>query len=154
MSWRKGNPGSNHSTLWTRTALSPASLGWQHPHQPILRPATKVVFPKRKQEHTTPSAYNPWAALCCPLDKPILSLWWWVAACLSSPFPRPQPQLTLGSSPSMHFLPTPGRKLVSAQNAGPQLVCWAYSYSAFQTLLGCVSSEERKMKRILIQDWS
>lgn len=107
MSWRKGNPGSNHSTLWTRTALSLASLGWHHPHQPILRPATKVVFPKRKQEHTTPSAYNPWAALCCPMGKPILGLWWWVAACLSSPFPRPQPQLTLGSSPSMNFLPTP-----------------------------------------------
>lgn len=103
MSWRKGNPGSNHSTLWTRTALSPASLGWHHPPQPILRPATKVVFPKRKQEHTTPSAYNPWAALCCPLGKPVLGLWWWVAACLSSPFPRPQPQLTLGSSPSTHF---------------------------------------------------
>ena len=30
----------------------------------------------------------------------------------------------------------------------------AYSYSAFQTLLCCVSSEEGKMKLILIQDWS
>lgn len=65
-SYRKGNPGSNNSTLWTRTALSPASPCWHHPCQPVVCPATKEAFPKRKREHTTPSAYNPSAALCCP----------------------------------------------------------------------------------------
>lgn len=170
LSSRKRNPGSNNSKvssclsealLRTRIALPLVSLCGHTPCQPTLHPATEVFFLKQKQRLVTPSAYDPSTALCCLPNKSSLLRWvslvsgsWWL--------PSSAPSTGLAASPNSYQL--------CKHECSPTLPCLAacfspclgyqppshlsYSYSVFQSLLKCASSEEGERKLTFIQDFS